>query len=319
MWKLTNTAVGTRPAETDELLGPLLNAFGPSCKSIIHYGSRVQQSGFQRDSEYDFFVVTDDYRSAIQSVVERGGQRFGRTTGGLLARILPPTIIGITFTTTTGRSERAKCVLISTADLALACSPDSRDHFVKGRLCQFVQIVWARNDVSARECAVAIDRCRQATLDWIQHRLPDRFSPTEYFRTALRVSFAAEIRPEVSGRVEELLNAQRDTMLPVYDALLMNFVDEGSLTHSRDGFALTRAVSAATAKRIARYFVRSKVRATLRWAKSIWMYQDWLEYLTKKLRRRGGVAVDVSPTEQRWPLLFLWPKMLRYFLSSRLP
>lgn len=318
MWKLNHRDVGALPTEAGSLVGPLLQAFGPATKSIIHYGSRAQNSGFQSDSEYDFFVVTDEYRSAIQSLVKRGGQRFSFTSGSLVARMLPPTIIGITVTTPTARKKRAKCVLISAADLALACSPAARDHFVKGRLCQFVQIAWARDEVSALECAAGINRCRRATFDWVQHRLPDQFSPAEYFLAFLRVSFAAEIRPEISGRVEELLNAQRETMLPVYHSLLTELVHEGSLKHAGKGFALKRTVSSSTARRIACYFVRSKVRATLRWAKSIWMYQDWLEYLTQKLRRRAGVHFELSPLERRWPLVLLWPKMLRYLLSGRL-
>ncbi len=310
-------AVGPVPIASSELVGPLLDAFGPACKSIIHYGSRAQNSGFKLDSEYDFFVVTDDYRSAIQSVVERGGQRFGCTSGSLLARILPPTIIGISVTTSTNQTARAKCVLISSTDLELASSPAARDHFVKGRLCQFVLLVWARDHASATECAAVIRRCQRCTLDWVQHGLPDQFSAAEYFRTALRVSFAAEIRPETAGRVEELLSAQRESMLPIYEALLTTFLHERLLTRAEDGFTLTRAVSQSTATRIARYFARSKVRATLRWAKSIWMYQNWIAYLTLKLRRRGAVAAALTPTEKRWPLLFVGPRVLRDLLSGR--
>jgi hypothetical protein len=42
------------------------------------------------------------------------------------------------------------------------------------------------------------------------------------------------------------------------------------------------------------------------------LYDDWLEYVVRKVERRSGVALDLTPRERRWPLLFLWPKLVRY-------
>ena len=62
---------------------------------------------------------------------------------------------------------------------------------------------------------------------------------------------------------------------------------------------------------------RSKVRATLRWAKYVALYDDWLDYVVGKIARRSGVAIqEPSSRERRWPLIFLWPKAIR-FLRSR--
>jgi len=61
---------------------------------------------------------------------------------------------------------------------------------------------------------------------------------------------------------------------------------------------------------------RSKVRATLRWAKYVALYDDWLDYVVGKIARRSGVAIELSSRERRWPLIFLWPKAIR-FLRSR--
>jgi hypothetical protein len=60
------------------------------------------------------------------------------------------------------------------------------------------------------------------------------------------------------------------------------------------------------------YFRKSKLRATLRWVKYVALYEDWLEYVVQKVARRSGMAVTLSARERRWPLIFLWPKAIRF-------
>jgi hypothetical protein len=42
------------------------------------------------------------------------------------------------------------------------------------------------------------------------------------------------------------------------------------------------------------------------------LYDDWQDYLLRKLERRSGVRVELTERERRWPLIFLWPKAIRY-------
>jgi hypothetical protein len=60
------------------------------------------------------------------------------------------------------------------------------------------------------------------------------------------------------------------------------------------------------------YFRWSKLRATVRWFKYIALYDNWLEYILHKIARRSGVALELTPRERRWPLVFLWPKAIQY-------
>ncbi len=63
------------------------------------------------------------------------------------------------------------------------------------------------------------------------------------------------------------------------------------------------------------YFRRSKVRATARWAKYVVLYNDWLDYVLRKIARRSGVTLELTARERRWPLIFLWPKAIQYLRS----
>ena len=55
----------------------------------------------------------------------------------------------------------------------------------------------------------------------------------------------------------------------------------------------------------------------MRWGKHLWLYDDWPDYLQAKVARHTGVVVELTPRERRWPLIFLWPKVIRYLRSRR--
>jgi len=45
------------------------------------------------------------------------------------------------------------------------------------------------------------------------------------------------------------------------------------------------------------------------------LYDDWLDYVVRKIARRSGVTVELTARERRWPLIFLWPKAIQYLRS----
>ncbi|HEX6739937.1 MAG TPA: hypothetical protein VF310_16785, partial [Vicinamibacteria bacterium] len=60
------------------------------------------------------------------------------------------------------------------------------------------------------------------------------------------------------------------------------------------------------------YFRWSLVRATVRWLKHVVTVEGWLEFIVRKAQRHSGQEIELTPRERRWPLLFLWPRVLRY-------
>ena len=81
----------------------------------------------------------------------------------------------------------------------------------------------------------------------------------------------------------------------------------------QDGaYALARPITAAERLRVNAYFTWSLVRATARWAKYIVTFDGWLEYILRKARRHSGQDIVLTPRERRMPLVFLWPRVIRY-------
>jgi hypothetical protein len=301
----------------EELIRYITKAFGPSAAAIIHYGSRAQQSGSRPESAYDFFVIVDDYEAAFVSFAEQVRPQFSARSASMLSRFLPPSIVALTHLPGAGDRDTAKCAVLSLRDLAIECSSDSPDHFVKGRLFQQLQLAWTRDAAARKEVEDAIVAARLATFDWGAPFLPASFEIERYLGTLLATSYAGEIRPETQERIGELLTAQLPTMLAMYGVLLASLEDGGVLRREGVRYSLTRAPSPVERARIDSYFRRSKARATMRWVKLIWLYDDWLEYLRQKVGRRSGHVVDLTPQERKWPWLLLWPKVIRYISSRR--
>src|SRR4029079_15664632 len=92
---------------------------------------------------------------------------------------------------------------------------------------QEVQIVWSR-DPAARE---AVTRCvvdaRLATFDWGRPYLPAAFGAEDVARTLLRTAYGAEIRPERGERIESMIDAQRTTLIAIFETLLETLAQVG--------------------------------------------------------------------------------------------
>ena len=286
-------------------------AFGPACLALIHYGSHAQRSGAEPESAYDYFVIVSSYRAAYDAFAASHGMRRSPRTAAWLNRILPPNVIALHV----GALEPpalAKCAVLTLADLEREVSPRARDHFVQGRLFQHVQLLQPRDPASRDAVSRAIAASRARTFDWGRPYLPARFDAERYLSALLARSFAGEIRPEAEHRLEALTGAQRGPLAPVYHQLLQRLESRNLIAQEGAVYRLAEPVAAAEMRRWERYFRRSKRRATARWGKYMLLYDDWLDYLLQKIARRSGTTIVVTERERRWPLIFLWPRALRY-------
>jgi hypothetical protein len=294
----------------------LAPAFGSAAVALLHYGSHAQTAETGPDSAWDFFVIVDDYLAAYRALAAALPRGFPVRRGAILNRILPPNVISIT-APDPGDTRLAKCCVLSARDLARACSPRAADHFVRARLFQQTHLLWTR-DAAARERVVnAIASARRGTFAWGRPFLPAWFDPKAYGRALLEVSYAGEIRPEAARHVDVLLDAQGATLIPMFETLLARLTADGVLARDGDGYRDLRPPG-ALARAFARvWFVWSKTRATLRWLKYVALYDDWLEYVVRKVERRSGVRIELTERERRWPLVFLWPKAVRFIAGRR--
>ena len=303
-----------RPAEPDtaRLAAFVAHAFGSSTLALVHYGSHAQRTEVSADSARDFIVVLEDYPAAYRSLAAVLGTRFRPGTASALNRILPPNVLSIA---APDSPLRAKCAVLSLGDLERGCSARARDHFVRGRLFQQVHLVWSRDAAAAAAVTEALIEARRCTFEWVRPFLPARFDARGYCLQLLRTSYAHEIRPEGHERLAALLEDQGPTILPMFESLLADLSERGVLAREGVEYRDLEPPGAVARARIGWWFTVSKLRATLRWIKYIALYDDWLDYVVRKIERRSGVRMELTPRERRWPLLFLWPRALRFVLT----
>ncbi len=317
---------GGRPIPPDALrnAGRLRDALGSNLAAIVFFGSRYLGTSPNATSACDLFVVVEDYDRFYEARMEGVAWGHRPRTLARLNRILPPNILSFHGDAAAGPGSGAKLFLTSTRDFARALARRSPDHFVKGRLTQDVVVLDARDDGARRAAQDALDGARRSALDWVPAFLSTAkearaFTVEEFCLRMIEVSYAHEIRPEPAARVREVFEAQRAFFAAVYGAILDDAVRGGRLVREDAGYRLARPPGWAESLRWRAYFKRSKTRATLRWLKYTATYDDWLDYLVRKVERRTGLAVEITPLERRLPFLLLWPKVFRVLRERKAP
>ena len=157
------------------------------------------------------------------------GTSYRPRTAAFLNRFLAPNVIAVpgdaTAESPADLAVPAKCAIFSIRDFQRACCTP-RDHFVQGRLAQHAQLAWARDAASRSAVEAAIVDIRAMSFHRNRVNLPPRFDVEEYCRVLIHTSFAAEIRPEQPERIAALLDAQRNTTIPMYDEYLRWLADK---------------------------------------------------------------------------------------------
>ena len=188
----------------------IAEAGGPSVLAVVFFGSRKTKAGPDASSAYDFFVLTRSCHPFYESLRVRGLMHRSPALVAVLNHLLPPNQIAITAPGGGGPPVRTKCAVIPMADFLRATSERRKDHFVLGRFCQPVEILYAAGDEVRTQVLGAIVSAHRLTYRWVRPWLPTEFEVEGYCRTALRVSFAGEIRPEPECRARGPGPARRD-------------------------------------------------------------------------------------------------------------
>lgn len=304
------------PPESSDMAAFLARSFGPTTVAVVQYGSRLRPADARPESAHDFFVVLGRHLPGYRSLSATVGTRYPPWLAAGLNHLLPPNVVSVTFVGPSG-ARVAKCAVLGLGQLERACSKHPPDHFVRARLIQDVRLAWVRDAAAGERVRRAVACARATTFDWGRPFLPPRFDAESYARTLLRVSYETEVRPEGAARIDELVRAQRAQIAGVYGPLLEDRVARGQLAREAQGYRDLAPPSAFARARVRLFFSWSKARSTLRWIKYVALYDDWLDYVVRKVERRSGTPMVLTERERRWPLLFLWPRAFRFIFQSR--
>ncbi len=300
------------------LVERLRAAAGSGLAAVVFFGSRRSGAATNPWSAYDLFVVVDAHRPFFEAL--RAAGLCGRPPGLMAAvsSLLPPSQVSIRIERDGPFPLRAKAAVLTLHQLVRETGPGRHDHFCVARLFQPTQLLHARDEPAHAAVLAALENAHRATYRWSRPGLPPAFDAEGYTRRLLQLSMGSEIRPETGDRAGQLWEAQRDYHREVYPALLDELAQRGELVRTPAGLALARPVGRLERLRNWLYFRRSLARATLRWAKHVVTFEGWFEYIVHKVERhRPGPPLELSARERRYPLIFLWPRLLRFLRDKR--
>jgi hypothetical protein len=304
------------PAVARELASELVDAGGGHIDAILLYGSQLHRSSPSPHSAWDLVVLVDAYPPFHSALSDSGHHTRSPSMLNLMGSILPPYVTA--FEPWGDGRPLAKCLVLTRAQFQRAMGPRSQDHFLKGRLVQHVEVVWARSAEVVESVEDTLASARRETLDWVAPFLGDEiFDVSSYTKRMLSVSFAGEVRPEAADRVMEVWRSQEGWLESRFEEVLEDAAEDGVLEDLGNGrFRLAHPPGAWARKRRQLYF-RSKYRSVARWSKHIVTFNDWLTYIQRKVERRTGMDIPLTPAERKWPLLLLWPKVFRVLREGR--
>lgn len=278
------TSPGARDEQQRGAVDSLVSATRACLLGVISYGSLVNAAAPRPDSALDVFVVVDSYRRFWARCPAAGLKApFGRT---VLSSLLPPTTVLLG-----PHPALVKAGVIQLDQFVRELGPAAKDHFLRGRLSQGVEIAWARDDATAVLLRRLIDEARALTTGWVPAHLQRPFTAAEFVTTLIEVSYRWEPRPEARGRAMEVASAQAETLAGTYGQMLESAVAEGRLAKlGPDQYVVLADVDPANW-----FFARSWWRAVGRLPRYALMTRGWRPYLIAKVRRRNSAVAAVQP------------------------
>ena len=282
-----------------------------SVRAVLLYGSHLLATNPDKNSAFDFVVVVDSYRDFYSAMRASGEIRRWVWLMSSLAKVLPPNVIA--YVPHDGELGIAKCLIVNKPHFERALGPSPKDHFLLGRLVQKVGGVWFATADDRRWLEELILDAHRGVLGWMAPYLTQPVDAAGLGRRLLEVCYQGELRPEAKNRSESIFVAQADHFRSVFTPVLEAAVEDGRMLRAGQEYALAQPASPADSRRWRAHFRRSKVRATSRWFKHTVTFDNWLPYVVRKAERHSGTKIELTPLERRWPLLFLWPRVIRFF------
>lgn len=202
-----------------------------------------------------------------------------------------------------GVTLRAKVATMRLATFARAAGGELIDTTIWARFVQPSALIWAADAAAEREviAAIAAASCTAARLAVALG--PASGTAEDYWRALFRATYAAELRVEKAGRENDILGVNADH----FAGLLPLALAAAGIDFAQDGQELTPQLASAKRQRILAWWQRrrrlGKPLNLLRLVKASTTFEGAARYAAWKIERHTGVAIEVTPMRERFPLL----------------
>jgi hypothetical protein len=226
--------------------------------------------------------------------------------------LLPPNIFHLRL-----GDRDAKYNVISERDLIHATSENARDVYHLGRFSKRIALVWSRDKAAADTVLRAHASAMRSVAQKVYFSMAEKFTLLEFIHHALELSYIGEFRVEAPDKVDRLYRAEKD----YYDRAFAQILEEMSqapwnivVVNSTYQRPIRFFFDMSGGRKLKRFIRKSRIRAKLRWPKSIFTVPNWIDYLLAKIERTHGIKIELTEKERKFVFIYGWKY---FFLLKR--
>lgn len=205
---------------------------------------------------------------------------------------------------------RAKVAAMRLATFARAASGELTDTTIWARFVQPSALIWAADEAARSEVIAALAAAARTAARLAVALGPASGTPEDYWRGLFRATYAAEFRVEKAGRENDILGVNAEH----FAGLLPLALAAEGIGFAQDGALIAPQLDPAERARILAWWARrrrlGKPLNLLRLAKASTTFEGAARYAAWKIERHTGVAVELTPLGERFPILAA-PQLLR--------
>jgi hypothetical protein len=272
----------------------LKSEYKQSLLGIIFYGSCMRTREYQ-DAMLDFYVIVDEYQHAYTS-----------RWYSVANKILPPNVFYLQVTSKE-QVYRSKYAVMSKAGLSSAVEKSFHPYFW-ARFTQPLSYIYAVNDDVKKW--IAEIQCSAATTfaNSVKHSLEGVFTSESFWVQGLQLTYSAELRTETKQRAGVIYNSQHI----FYDGITASlFPDEFN------NFSTSKMKFLTSIKWKIR-IIWGKILSVLRLMKATTTFANGVDYIAWKIERHTGEQLVVSDKLRKYPLIFCWPLLFKFYKQGKI-
>jgi len=297
-----STGLKARVLESlDATIDPAVAAFAQTlaedagAQAVLFYGSNLRTGSLEGVLDY-YVLLPGTGESAIWPTVSYHERAHTDTRGDVILR--------------------AKVATMRLETFAKAVKGEFTDTTIWARFVQPSALIWAADEAARSEVTGAIEHACQTAARLAVALGPERGTAEDYWRALFRATYQAELRVEKPGRENDILSVNRDH----FAGLLPLALEAGGIAANAEGEVLAPDLALAQRREIQNWWKRrrrmGKPLNLLRLAKATTTFEGAARYAAWKVERHTGIAVEVSPLNDRFPIT-IGPKLLRALLRHR--
>ncbi|MBI1404052.1 MAG: hypothetical protein GC147_12670 [Porphyrobacter sp.] len=202
-----------------------------------------------------------------------------------------------------GATLRAKVATMRLATFARAAGGDLADTTIWARFVQPSALVWTGDETAHGAVVEAIAAACMTAARLAAALGPESGTAGDYWRALFRATYEAEFRVEKRGREDDILSVNAEH----FAGLLPLALDAGGIPPHVDGERLLPELPHWQRRTILKWWGKrrriGKPLNLLRLVKASTTFEGAARYAAWKIERHTGMAVEVTPFRERFPLL----------------